>query len=237
MSARTVLLSLLGLFGLLPTRLQAEVTASVPRGTPAAPLTQPANSVLPALDALLPDLQLRRDILQAVLESLPTLGLNTVDRPGTIAPGALPDKAAVIAISPATQERLPLQAFGRDVIYLTRSQIREQMLINFVRIDSLRLVDANRAEVRLFYPYRAMSGTVSLTLGPTGWQADTTGLSFHPPAAQLFFNQLFEGQECLDGSEYARWKNAYSGRRDGQCDTQGPAAGRKPAKATGGSND
>lgn len=228
MSKTAVVLMMLGSMLALP--LAAEPVASAASATTAAP-AQPASALaLPVLDGALPDLQQRRDILQAVLESFTSLGLNTVDRPGNIPPNAVPDKAVVVALTAATEERLPVSAFGRPVQYLTRSDIRERMLINFIKIDSLRLVDATHAEVRLFYPYRALGGTVTLQLRPTGWQADTSGLSFHPPGAQLFFSQLFDGKTCVDGTEYARWKNAFQGRRDGQCGAA-PSPGRKTRRS------
>lgn len=170
----------------------------------------------------------RTAVLQAVIEALPSLMLKSVGRPGLLPATIVPERAPVLAVTRATEERLPVQAMGYDVVYLTRSQLREQMLINFLKVDSIQFTSPGSAEVRVFYPYRALGGTLRLSRGADGWTADTTGLSFNPPGAQLFYTELFEGQACRDGTEYARWQNAFAGRDDGRCPA--PPAARKPAK-------
>lgn len=213
--------SLLGLGTILSTQAMSDeldqFAAMVPTqpAAPVAPATTDAAASVSAPAAV--SAEAKADVLRAVIESFASLGLDSVDRPGNVAANTPPNKAAVLALTPATEERLPVQAFGRDVVYLPRSQIREQMLINFLKIDSITFSDDTHAEVRLFYPYRAMGGTVKAQRTASGWQTDSSDISINPPGAQLFYSELFDGKACVDGSEYARWKNAFNGIQNGMC--------------------
>lgn len=157
------------------------------------------------------------EVLQTTLESFKNLAINSVDRPNMVNPNAVPDKAVVVLPGKNWQERPSIQAFGRNVVYLNREEIRSQMLINFIKIDSIEFKSENLAEVKLFYPYRAMAGTLKLTKTATGWQSDSSNLDINPSGAQLYFAELYQGIACRNDTEFARWNNAFKGEHSGQC--------------------
>lgn len=195
-----------------------------------------ANSAASSAQALLALAQVgsKSDVLQAALESFKNLAINSVERPSMINPNAVPDKAVVVLAGNSLADKPAVKAFGRDVIYVTRQQVREQMLINFIKIDSIDLKSDTYAEVKLFYPYRAMGGTLKLTKTATGWQSNSSELTINPPGAQLFFAELFDGLPCRSNTEFARWNNAFRGDHSGQCpaDPSAPKPDAAPASKT-----
>ena len=193
-----------GAEGMLPHTPVVLTPASAPEAQPAL-LPQPVFT------------KVRAEALQAALESYKSLALHTVVQVGFINENRPTEKPVVVMVNSITNDRPAIKAFGRDVLYLTREQIQQQQLINFIEIKRISVLSASSADVGFIYPYRDISGQLLLTKTEHGWEVNRDQVVLGIANAQYYMILLYQGLTCRDDTEYAGWKNRVAGFTDDKC--------------------